>query len=191
MCVENNLDWTHFLFCHRRGIKTFKLLYKKGSREIFFYEARILFPLPFTRRYIVLRNYEKELGRYRNLYHDLKSGLNTYLDARVINNGESVSMLSDYLYELPDYWRPFKKIFFAIFKSRMRVLAEEDNEMFLARMKNGFWENPACAPLVPQEFDLFTECFTPDKLQGAPDFIDHSCEYFEGEKKVEVDPLFV
>ena len=141
----------------------------------------IIFGLPFLKNYLVFRNYEKEQGRYRNLYHDLKSGLNTYLDAKVVDNGKSVSMVSDYVYELPDYWRPIKKIFFFIFKNRMRVLAAEDNKLFLERMKNGFWENPTFAPKVPEEFDLFEECFPDDLMKGDPEFIDHSIENFNNE----------
>jgi len=157
LCVEIANDWTHFVHLHRKSHKSYRLLYRAPGREIFHYQARILYPFPLFTDYIVMRNEVPERHGHEQIYLHVKSGRVTFQRSTTMRDGDKTQVIGEYIFDVPSYWRPFSGIFFWIFKYRMRKVMWEDNEQIVERMRSGIRDNPTCAPSVPTTFDLFED----------------------------------
>ena len=185
LVVESTYDWTHFVHLHRKTIVEYRLLYKRGNREIFLYKGRWLYPFPFYDYYVVFREYHPEQYGYRNVYLNVKTGLAHYLLARTDREGETPLMVSDYLFTLPRHWRFFPRLFFWVFKQRMAWIMKEDNNWLYERMAQGNPEtNEACGPVVPEIYDTFDDLFKEEKLKEADAHFEYRVtENFDQKKK--------
>ncbi len=157
-------DWTHFAHLHRKSILEYRLLYKRGQREIFLYKGRRLYPLPFYDTYIVFRNYDG--SGYRNVYLNAKTGQMHFLAGQAIPKGDNTVTIGEYVFEMPRYWRFFPKLFFNLFLKRAHKLLEEDNQWQAERIALGTEEgkDSPCAPVVPEFYDLFDDFFGNGKM---------------------------
>lgn len=181
LCVENQNDFTHFTHLHRKVILEYRLLFKLDKREIFLYKARRLYPLPFYDTYIVFREYIPAEEGYHNVYLNVRSGLVHYLQARTVCCGETSSVIGEYVFSLPSYWRFFPRLFYWVFKRRMHEVMEEDNIWFRSRMSShGEINSQACAPVIPESYDLLNDLLGKGVLPTADiEFEDHVMERFE------------
>jgi hypothetical protein len=188
ICVETNNDWTHFTHLHRTTIADYRLLFKNNQREVFLYRAKWFAHLPFHDTYIIFRNYEPVQHGYRNIYFNIRSGLVTYLDARVERKGDSTLFIGDYIFVLPSYWRYLSWLFLIIFKLRMRRVMDEDNEWIYGLMtRKTAMDNPVCAPVVPAKYDLYDDLFADDVFATADvRMSDYSLETFDGRGRFKI-----
>jgi len=176
MLLDITYDWTHFLHLHRKSHGEFRLLHKSEKREIFFYKARIIYPLPFFRKFLVFREYQPEVGGYRQVYYDLSTGGITYLSAFTRHNKDrdSYSCMGEYIFSVSWYWKLWPRLFSIIMKQRMGRVIEEDNELVRGRAEVGGKERLACAPKQVTTFDLLD-----DFLQaGLPKTEAHFYQHF-------------
>lgn len=181
-CLESQTDWTHFTHLHRRSHAGYRLLYKKDRRTMFLYKARCVHPLPWYNHFLVVRDDDPSGTAYRNIYVDVVSGATHYLYAHAVCNGETTSLIGEYVFSLPDYWRWFPRIFFWLFKRRMRTVMEEDNQWIGERMVLGdVTEGAACAPLIPESFDVFRDTVPSDGTLPTAErhFEDYAIETFD------------
>jgi hypothetical protein len=168
LCLENINDYTHFTHLHRKAILEYRLLYKLGNREIFLYKARRLYPFPFYDTYVVFREYVKADGGYSTLYLNVRSGAVHHLKGWVVDHGETCSIMGDFVFTLPSFWRLFPKLFFWVFKRRMKAIFDEDCQWFKGRMaEDASPDSPGCAPYVPETYDLFLDLFKNDTVPAA------------------------
>lgn len=156
--AEAGNDWTHFTHLHRKSHLAFKLLYKSATREMFLYKSRLLYPLPFYNTFIVVREMTPATNSYRQIYHDVHSGRTHFM--RGVNEqlpDGIVRGTGEYWFDVPDFWRLFPGLYFWLFKKRMRAVAIEDNVMMRERIQHGVYNRPACAPEMPENFDLMDD----------------------------------
>jgi hypothetical protein len=128
-------------------------LFKQGRREVFLYKARRLYPLPFHDTYVVFRDVDLEIHGYRNIYLNVKTGAIHQLKGVVVQDGDAVSVIGEFMFSMPSYWR------LRIFKWRMRRLMAEDNVLIRERVELGGSSSPACAPAIPESYDLFLDTY--------------------------------
>ena len=183
--AEAGNDWTHFAHLHRKSHLEFRLLYKNGVREIFYYRARTIYPLPFFTPFIVFREYHPEQRGYRQVYLDLKSGRVHYLNGKNEQHGENVLGTGEFWFQVSWYWKYFPGLFAWLFKKRMRSVMNEDNVMIRERISLKGMDNANCAPALPERFDFFEDMMK----NGYPEtpflFSDHAFEdVMKGAKKV-------
>ena len=164
---ENQVDWTHFLYLHRKSTLEYRLIFKRDHREIFVYKARLLYPFPFHDTYIVFRENIPGQHGYRNIYYNLKNGRIHYLNAYTTQKDETAILAGDFLFCLPSYWRFIPKLFFWFFKRRMNGLMDEDSEMIVERIRRQKADSPTCAPQIPEQYDLFDALFQEGILPDA------------------------
>ncbi len=188
ICEESSNDWTHFTHLHRKAIVGYRLLNKKGLREVFLYKARVLYPLPFYDHYVIFRNYEPQQNGYKNVYLNVRTGQLNYLSGYVIQKGKSSLLMADYLFNMSWYWRFFPGFFLWVFRRRMRSVMDEDNQWIYERMKQKEpYSNKACAPVVPEEYDLFKDLFKDDIFKHADIRMDdYSKETFDGKGRFKI-----
>ena len=155
--AESASDWTHFAHLHRRSHLEFRLLSKSGNRETFLYKGRIIYPLPFYWTYIVFREYLPDQRGYHQCYLNVKTGKIHYLNHRAeIFDGRS-RIEGSYRFEVARFWKLIPRVFQFLFAARMRRVMVEDDEWVAERLKNGVFENSACSPKVPEQFNLMDE----------------------------------
>lgn len=160
--LESQSDWTHFMHLHRKTHAEFRLLYKRGGREIFLYKARPFFLWPFPQTFIVFREYLAAGDGYRNIYLDTQTGQCHYLNGYAFRKGDSTVSIGEFLFSLPSFWRLFPSLFFWIFRQRGMKVFEEDNWWLAERLAAGnVPAHEVCAPEVPEGYDLY------DDLYGA------------------------
>ena len=163
---ETQDDWTHFIHLHKKSHGGFRLLYKKGNREIFLYKAWKLTPFPFFPDiYVVFRDYLPAKNGYRNVYLNVKTGQTHYLHGYLEDNAPYATTVGEFLYTLPSFFKFFPNLFFRFLKLRGKRVLEEDNVWMVERMAQ---ESPvnsaACAPEVPETYDLFDDLFKDGKF---------------------------
>lgn len=173
LVVEAGNDWTHFTHLHRKSHLAFQLLYKSGHREIFFYKARILYPLPFYTPYIVFREYVPERQCYDQIYQDLRSGRVHYLSGSHASLGDTVLGTGEFWFSVSSFWRYCPRLFFWLFKRRMRGVMEEDNRMIRERMRLGLASHAECDPRVPESYDLYADLMGKGLPEAEFTFSDH------------------
>ena len=187
--ADVNHDWTHFPHLHRKTIKSHRLLYRNGQRQIFLYKARRLYPLPFCDDYVVLRE-DTPNGGYRNVYVNVKSGAIHALDAKLESQGDWTVVTADHFFSLPSYWRFLPKIFLRlfvwVFKRRMNRIVDEDNEWIYGLMKTeNVSTEDACAPVVPPTYDILDEFFKKEPWELADVRLeDRLSESFDGKGRL-------
>jgi hypothetical protein len=152
-----NNDWTHFLHLHRKSHLDFRLLFKDGKREIFLYKARLIYPLPFYRTYIAFREYLPEQRGYHQFYLNVGTGKVNYLNNSTTMKGPFAVGSGTFVFESSRIWKWIPWIFKKLFAFRMRAVQSEDNIWMAERMKNGVFEESACATPVPEKFNLMDE----------------------------------
>ena len=168
LCLESQMDWTHFAHLHRKSHAAYRLLYKRDRREIFLYKARRLYPLPWYDHYIVFRDNDASGTKFWSAYHNVKSGHTHYQSGNVECHGETTSLIGEFVFALPSYWRRFPEFFLWIFKRRMRGLMDEDCAWIGERMRVGAAaSSPGCAPVVPERYDLYEDLFGNGELPPA------------------------
>ncbi len=172
-------DWTHFLYLHRKSHLAFQLLYKKDRREIFLYKARFLFPFPFYATYIVFRETKPEQTGYFQTYLNVKTGRVNTLNSRMERNGSTGTIIGDFVFEVPRYWRFITPLFYALFKRRMRSVMHEDNKLIDDRLERKVIDTEACAPFFPEAFDFLQSELC--KTKPAPDFSFEDTVYASGQ----------
>lgn len=159
--LENQEDWTHFIHLHRKSHAEFRLLFKRGNREIFLYKARLFFGFPFfSKTYIVFRDNMPEKACYRNVYLDVGTGQVHYLNGKVVSKGETTETEGEFIFSASPFWRFFPKLYFWLFQWRGSRLLEEDNWWMAERMaaaKTTY--DDFCAPEVPELYDLFDDLY--------------------------------
>lgn len=185
--AENQNDWTHFTYIHRKHILDYHLVYKTGNREIFLYKARVLYPFPFYNMYLVFRDYVPEQNSYRNIYLDLKTKRVNYLDGYIREQGEDIFAGGNFVFELPGYWKYFSWLFPRVFQKRMMSVIEEDNEHIRERIQMKGFENESCAPKIT-EYDLFKDLFRDGKMPKADVTFDLMGTYPTWEKSEKKSP---
>ncbi len=154
-------DWTHFTHVHSKTIIRYELLYKQGSREIFLYQGRRIYPLPWFDHFIVFRDYQPEQNGYRNVYYHVKSGTMNFLDSYTREKPDGgIELVGKFVFTMPFYWRFFPKLFLYVFNKRMRKLIDEDNVIINERMRMQGFETPGCKPTIPERYDLFEAMFS-------------------------------
>ncbi len=132
LVFENANDWMHFAFVHRRSHSVFKPLVQVENRTIFFYKARLLYPFPFFRTYLVVRQDEPEQKGYQQIYLGLNGEVESYLKARCyIENGVPIQE-GRFLLQVHWYLKPWPKLFASIFRVRMYKVALEDNDYLVS-----------------------------------------------------------
>lgn len=175
MCLENQKDFTHFTHLHRKAILDYRLIYKRGERAIFLYKARRLYPFPFYDTYIVFREFVD--NGYYQIYLNTKTGAVHYLRGISKEHGELSSQKGEFVFSLPMYWKLCPSLFFWIFKKRMSRVVKEDVEWFEERMKFNI-NSKACAPVVPENYDLFEDLFKDGVLPKSDvHFVEDSKEF--------------
>ncbi len=167
-------DWTHFMHLHHKSHADFRLLYKQGNREIFFYKSWVIYPLPFYTRYIVLREYIPEQCGYKQVYFDVANGRTHYLNGIITEGNGTVKSTGEFWFSVPWIWKFFPRLFFLFFKTRMRRVMREDNSMIMERIPLDGIENQKCAPVIPENFNFYEE-FTRKKVPPPAqfEFTDH------------------
>lgn len=171
--AEGATDWTHFTFIHRKSHKVFKLIKKDGLDSVFFYKARVLYPFPVYKSYIVVRRELPEQWGYEQVYHDLASGKTHFLKAITVQNLETCSIVGDFEFDVASFWRLFPRIFFFIFKMRMRRVMAEDNIYMKERVRSGVSTQINCEIEVPQSYSLLLEYKKQNSGKRSIDFQDH------------------
>ena len=161
LVVENANDWTHFKYLHRKSHAEFKLLHKEGSMEIFFYKARIFYPLPFYNYYICFREAIPSQNGYRQVYLDLRTGKTHFLDSRTLDEGSTVSILTDFRFAVSQWWKLWPGLFGRLYKRGMREVIREDCDHLRERIQLGAFSNDkACAEIcVPEKYDFYLDYF--------------------------------
>lgn len=184
-CVENYVDWTHFVYVHRASHVQYRLIHKDGRRCLFLYRARPLRLAPWTDDYIVFREVSEDGAGYLHAYLHVKTGRLHRLEARTIPNGETTLMTAEFLFELSDWWRLFPRLFFWIFRWRMRRVMHEDNAVLREWLELGRIPRGPCSPEVPETFNLIDTAFPGGALSREADvrFEDHFLENFAGVKR--------
>jgi len=169
-------DWTHFQHLHHKSHAEVRLLYKKDLREVFFYKARVLYPLPIYRRFLVVREYVPEQFSYKQVYYDLTNGRIHYLNGRNIKKEKSVVGVAEFWFSVPAFWGLFPQLFAWIFKFRMRSVMKEDNVMIRERIRIGGVASGRCAPPIPDAFNFYEELMGKWPPPAKFEFVDETYE---------------
>lgn len=166
--ADNANDWSHFTHIHGKHIVRYDLLFKRGSREIFLYKGRRLYPLPWFDYFIVFRDYQPKQMGYRNVYYHVKSGAMNFLNSytRAKDDG-GIELVGEFVFTLPFYWKFFPGLFLFVFKKRMRGLIDEDNTLINERIRMKGFDTPPCRPKIPDSYDLYEEFLGSGKLPLA------------------------
>ena len=155
--TETVVDWTHFMHLHRKSHLEFRLLHKEGRRETFLYKARLIYPLPFYRTFIVFREYLPEQRGYHQFYLHVKTGAVHYLNSVVEQGSNSALSTGIFSFDSSRFWKWFPWLFKKLFALRMRMVQKEDDVWIKGRIAVGGYNESACAPFNPEQFDLFDE----------------------------------
>jgi hypothetical protein len=173
MVADSAADWTHFTHIHRKSHKQFRLLSKDGPREIFLYEARMLYPLPFFRTFIAFREYKPEQKGYVQYYLHPKTGVVHYLTTKTISEEGVTKVIGEFSFEVSRFWKFFPRLFIRLLSFRMREVKEEDDEWIETRLEEGVFENKSCLPEIPERFNLMDEFLRDGIKPSEMTLIDH------------------
>jgi hypothetical protein len=171
--AEGAIDWTHFSYIHRRSHKVFRLLYKNENKLVIFYKARVLYPFPFFKNYLIVREDLPAQFGYQQVYMDLSNQKIHFLRATVEKNKETASIVGDFVFDVGNFWKLFPSLFFFIFKLRMRTVMSEDNVYMAERQRLGTPTDESCEVKVPKQFCLLAEYLSKTPLPAHFDFQDH------------------
>ena len=172
--AEGAMDWSHFTFIHGKSHRIFKVFKQTSDRLVIFYKARIMYPFPFYNNYVIVRKNLPDQFGYEQIYYDIKSAKTHYLKAVTINNGETSSIIGDFLFDVSPVWKVVPGLFFKIFKLRMRRVMNEDNIYMRERLLNGQKSNPACEFKIPDEYDFLDDFKSRNPMGTEFDFCDHT-----------------
>ena len=171
--AEGAVDWTHFSYIHRKSHRVFKLIKKDGFESVFYYKARMLYPFPIYKNYILVRRELPTQWGYEQVYYDLSTGKTHFLKAVTVENGETNSIVGDFEFDVSTIWMRFPKLFFFIFKLRMRRVMNEDNMYMKERMHLGVSKQVNCEIKVPETYSLFADYRKENPEENRIDFQDH------------------
>lgn len=157
LVADANVDWSHFMHLHRKSHVEFRLIFKEGRREVFLYKARLIYPLPFYTTFIAFREYLPEQRGYHQFYLNVRTGRVHHLNSSTVQEGEQSATVGVFRFEASRLWKWFPWLFKWLFRYRMRKVNLEDVGWIDGRIEAGGFNNPACAPTVPERFNLIDE----------------------------------
>lgn len=143
---ENAHDITHFLFLHRKRFKQVEVLFDDGTFRAMYYTAKVLYPLPFANRYIVIRNILHAEHRVLQVYKDLDRGMKTFLDCSVFAEGDVVTIRNEFLFQVSGLLGRVPGFFANMVRARVMAMWHEDLELLHGRFDLGGFDHKSCAP---------------------------------------------
>lgn len=160
---ENMIDWTHFMYVHRRHFRTFHVLYENETTQVFYYEMKIFPWLPLVRRSIAVREINQNDRSFTQAYLDLPDGSSVHYlknSMRVLespNGGESeclIELRDESLIALTGLFRMLpRRLLVWLATRRQDALWDEDREMILERTQVGGFTNSKCKPHIQSLYD--------------------------------------
>tara|TARA_B100001971_G_C18244802_1_gene573468 strand:+ start:949 stop:1524 length:576 start_codon:yes stop_codon:yes gene_type:complete len=152
-------DHTHFKWAHHKHFSDFLVLYEHGIFQAVYYSSKIIYPLPFKKRYVAIRELNGEKFTLRQIYQDIGSGKRTYLRAHLEQHGEDVHIINRMVFDTSPVTAIFAPFIAKLWNRRLHAMWLEDREILEVRSQNGWYTNDACLPLDDSLYQEFGEKF--------------------------------